>query len=54
MVLTDKGDFVLDNKRNAVLPWRRTGYTFIKREGTNGKAWVAFGDQPALAVTAKC
>ncbi len=38
MVLTDKGDFILHNKRNAILPWRRTGYTFIKREGTSGKA----------------
>ncbi|KFG66528.1 transglutaminase [Microvirga sp. BSC39] len=52
MVLTDQGDLILDNKRNAILPWRRTGYTFIKREGTNGKAWVALGDQPAPVVTA--
>jgi predicted transglutaminase-like cysteine proteinase len=52
MVLTDQGDFILDNKKNAILPWQRTGYTFIKREGTNGKAWVALGDQPAPAVTA--
>ena len=51
-VRTDKGDFILDNKRNAVLPWRQTGYTFIKREGTSGKAWVAFGDQAAPTVTA--
>ena len=33
IVLTDSGEFILDNKRNAVLPWRRTGYTFVKREG---------------------
>jgi predicted transglutaminase-like cysteine proteinase len=52
MVLTDQGDFILDNKRNAILPWRRTGYTFIKREGTSGKAWVALGDQAAPTVTA--
>jgi predicted transglutaminase-like cysteine proteinase len=52
MVLTNKGDFILDNKRNAILPWRRTGYTFIKREGTSGKTWVALGDQAAPAVTA--
>ncbi|WP_244445319.1 transglutaminase-like cysteine peptidase [Microvirga sp. BSC39] len=52
MVLTDQGDFVLDNKRNAILPWRWTGYTFIKREGTSGKAWVALGDQAAPTVTA--
>ncbi len=52
MVLTDSGDFILDNKRNAVLPWRKTGYTFVKREGTNGSAWVALGGQPAPVVTA--
>lgn len=52
MVLTDQGDFILDNQRKAVLPWQRTGYTFVKREGTNGKAWVALGVQPAPVVTA--
>jgi predicted transglutaminase-like cysteine proteinase len=52
MILTDRGDFILDNKRNAILPWRRTGYAFIKREGTNGRSWVALGDQPAPFSTA--
>jgi predicted transglutaminase-like cysteine proteinase len=52
MVLTDQGDFILDNKRGAVLPWRRTGYIFIKREGTSGKAWVALVDYAAPAYTA--
>ncbi len=52
MVLTNHGDFILDNKRNVILPWRRTGYAFIKREGTNSKAWVALGNQPASLSTA--
>jgi predicted transglutaminase-like cysteine proteinase len=52
MVLTDQGDFILDNKKNAVLPWRQTGYAFIKREGTNSRAWVALGEREASAVTA--
>jgi predicted transglutaminase-like cysteine proteinase len=52
MARTDRGDFILDNKRNAVLPWRMTGYIFIKREGADGPAWVALGDQPASVVTA--
>jgi len=52
MVLTDRGDLILDNKRNAILPWRRTGYAFIKREGTNSKAWVALGNQSASFSTA--
>ena len=52
MILTDRGDFILDNKRNAILPWRRTGYAFVKREGTYSRAWVALGDQPAPFSTA--
>ncbi len=52
MVLTNHGDFILDNKRNVILPWRRTGYAFIKREGTNSRAWVALGDQSAPFSTA--
>jgi predicted transglutaminase-like cysteine proteinase len=52
MARTDRGDYILDNKSDGVLPWRRTGYTFVKREGANGPAWVALGDQPASLVTA--
>jgi predicted transglutaminase-like cysteine proteinase len=52
MVLTDQGDRILDNKRNAILPWRRTGSTLVKREGADGPAWVALGDQPASVVKA--
>jgi predicted transglutaminase-like cysteine proteinase len=52
MVLTDRGDFILDNKRNAVLPWRGTGYIYLMREGTSGSAWVALADRPAPLVTA--
>jgi predicted transglutaminase-like cysteine proteinase len=52
MVRTDRGDFILDNKRNAVLLWSKTGYTFIKREGASGSAWVALGDQPMSVITA--
>lgn len=42
-VMTDRGDFVLDNKTNAILPWDRTGYVYIKREGQDGTAWVSLG-----------
>ncbi|WP_114947076.1 transglutaminase-like cysteine peptidase [Microvirga calopogonii] len=51
-ILTDQGDFILDNKRDAILPWWQTGYSFIKREGTDGKGWVALGDYAAPAYTA--
>ena len=28
MALTDRGALILDNKRNAVLAWNQTGYTY--------------------------
>ncbi len=40
MARTDKGDLILDNKRDAVLPWKQTGYTYVKREGSGRSAWV--------------
>jgi predicted transglutaminase-like cysteine proteinase len=41
MVRTDRGDFILDNKRNAVLSWNQTGYTYVKREGDTGSTWAS-------------
>ncbi len=43
MLRTDKGDFILDNKRNTVLPWHQTGYVYIKRESQDWIGWVALG-----------
>ncbi len=43
MLRTDKGDFILDNKRNAVLAWHQTGYVFVKRESQDRIGWVALG-----------
>lgn len=43
MLRTDKGDFILDNKRNAVLLWHQTGYVYIKRESQDRIGWVALG-----------
>jgi predicted transglutaminase-like cysteine proteinase len=43
MVRTDRGDFILDNKRDAVLPWRRTGYIYLQREVGTGSTWVSLG-----------
>jgi predicted transglutaminase-like cysteine proteinase len=43
MLRTDKGDFILDNKHNAVLAWHQTGYVFIKRESQDRQEWVALG-----------
>ncbi|WP_342152998.1 transglutaminase-like cysteine peptidase [Methylorubrum sp. SB2] len=52
MVRTDRGDLILDNKTNAVLPWQRTGYSFVKREGQDGKAWVTLNNGASPVTTA--
>ena len=51
-VRTDRGDFVLDNKRDAVLPWAATGYTYVKRESQYETAWVAIDAGAAVLATA--
>ena len=43
MVRTNRGDFVLDNKKNAILPWHQTGYVYIKRESQDMVGWVSLG-----------
>jgi predicted transglutaminase-like cysteine proteinase len=53
MALTDRGDFILDNKRDSVLPWRDTGYIYLMREGASGRDWVALADETAPLTTAK-
>ncbi len=52
MVRTDRGDFILDNKTNTILSWRNTGYAYIKREGQDGKAWVALNGGNSPVATA--
>ena len=51
-VRTDRGDFILDNKRMSVLPWAQTGYVFVKREGQDGMAWVSLNGVASPAATA--
>ena len=52
MVRTDRGDFILDNKINAVLPWTQTGYVFVKREGQDGTTWASLGGLASPVTTA--
>lgn len=52
-VRTDRGDFLLDNKTNAILRWDETTYTFVKRESGRTGAWVSLGNAvPAPQVAA--
>ena len=52
MVRTDRGDFILDNKTSAVLPWHETGYIYVKREGQDGPTWVSLGGATSPLSTA--
>lgn len=41
-VVTDQGDFVLDNQNPEILPWKATRYKFIKRQDqAHPNRWVA-------------
>jgi predicted transglutaminase-like cysteine proteinase len=41
-VATDKGDYMLDNRRNDILRWDQTGYKFLKRQSQlDPMAWVS-------------
>ncbi len=43
-VVTDRGEFVLDNQTNKVLPWSRSGLTFIRRQSPNNQnIWQDLG-----------
>jgi predicted transglutaminase-like cysteine proteinase len=52
MVRTDRGDFILDNKTNAILPWNQTGYIFVKREGQDNETWASLGGVTSPVATA--
>jgi predicted transglutaminase-like cysteine proteinase len=41
-VRTDRGDFILDNKRREVMRWADTPYTFVKRQSErNPLVWIS-------------
>jgi predicted transglutaminase-like cysteine proteinase len=41
-IRTDKGDFILDNKRRDVVRWADTPYTFVKRQSEkNPLVWIS-------------
>ena len=50
-VRTDKGEFILDNQNEKILPWSATAYRFVKRQSQSDQnTWVSLGDpRPATA-----
>jgi predicted transglutaminase-like cysteine proteinase len=43
IVRTSRGELVLDNQTDAVLPWSETAYTYVKRESETDGKWVSLG-----------
>lgn len=52
MIRTDRGDFILDNKTDAVLHWFDTGYVFVKRESQERIGWTSLGGAVSPTATA--
>jgi len=53
-VRTDKGEIILDNQENEILPWAVTGYRYVKRQSqSDPNVWVSLGDtRPTTYVAA--
>jgi predicted transglutaminase-like cysteine proteinase len=52
-VRTDKGELILDNQVNEILPWYDTGYRYVKRQSqADPNLWVALGDPRQTPVVA--
>jgi predicted transglutaminase-like cysteine proteinase len=54
-VKTDRGEFILDNQAEEILPWFETGYRFVKRQSQKDpNVWVSLGDpRPAPTTVAR-
>ena len=53
-VRTDKGDFILDNLTDAVLPWAETGYRFVKRQSQEDpNVWLSLAPTDAGRIGAR-
>ena len=53
-VRSNRGEFILDNQEDRILPWSQTGYRFVKRQSqSNPNVWISLGDpRPAMATAA--
>jgi predicted transglutaminase-like cysteine proteinase len=50
---TDRGDFILDNLRDDMRPWYKTGYRFLKRQSaTHTGRWVSLREDQNMLVGA--
>jgi predicted transglutaminase-like cysteine proteinase len=52
-VTTNKGDYVLDNQKEHILLWWKTGYRFVKRQSrSDPNVWVLLGNPRRAIATA--
>jgi predicted transglutaminase-like cysteine proteinase len=52
-VKSDRGEYILDNQTNDILPWEDTGYRFVKRQSQfDPNVWVSLGEPRAAPATA--
>ncbi len=52
-VTTNEGDYVLDNRRNEIMLWTDTNYTFLKRQSdSDPRHWVSLLSKQGLAAAA--
>ena len=50
LVVTDKGEYILDNRRNDIMRWSDTKYRFLKRQSQeNPRQWVALVKEKTIA-----
>ena len=49
-IRTDRGDFIMDNNVDAVLPWHEMPYRFIKRESAVSMGWLLLEREAPLVV----
>ncbi len=53
-VKTDRGEFILDNQAEAILPWFETGYRFVKRQSQRDpNAWVSLAIPLAVRISTR-
>lgn len=51
-VKTDKGEYILDNLHDRVLPWTKVPYRFVKRQSqTDQNVWVEIGEPTSAPLT---
>ncbi len=52
MIRTTQGDYILDNKTSAILPWAETNYVYVKQESSEDQQWVSLGGVTSPTTTA--